>query len=62
MGWFRRFPFGEAALWLLSIFFIVATAGDGDVPDSAFLAGTCVLAAIGVRATRQPREQQNDGR
>lgn len=60
MGWLKRFPYGEAVLWLLAIFFIFATASDGDVPDSAFLAGTCVLAAIGVRATRQPQERQND--
>lgn len=58
MRWILRFPFGEALLWLLSLFFMLSAAGDYGASNAAFLAGTCVLAAIGVRATRTPKPER----
>lgn len=47
----KRFPYGEAALWLLFLITVIAFS-DNESVEKAMLAGVCALAAIGVRATR----------
>lgn len=46
----KRFRLGEAVLWLGFVLFGFAAANGTD--EAMTLAGLCVLAAIGVRATR----------
>ena len=50
MNALKRFRLGEAILWLGFVFFGFAAADGKD--EAMTLAGLCVLAAIGVRATR----------
>lgn len=50
----KRFPYGEASLWISFALCIVAGLSDGN--DHAITAaGLFALAAIGVRATRRPK-------
>ncbi|USQ99414.1 hypothetical protein [Sphingomonas aerolata] len=46
----KRFRLGEAILWLGFVLFGFAAANG--IEEAMTLAGLCVLAAIGVRATR----------
>lgn len=46
----KRIRLGEALLWLGALFFVVSAMDGKD--EAVTLAGLCVLAAIGVRATR----------
>lgn len=57
--WIKRFPYGEAVLWLLFLAFALASASEYSDGDAATMAGVCALAAVGVRATRRARESDN---
>ena len=54
----RSYQYGEAALWLLfALCFAVSLGGESE--QAPLLAGVCVLAALGVRATR-PAKLEKD--
>lgn len=51
---------GEGMLWLGFVGFVVGAQGH-KVDDAVSLAGLCLLAAIGVRATRPEVVERADG-
>ncbi len=54
----KRFHYLETLFWLLSLLFL--GHGSDDYNENApILAGICVLAAIGIRATRTEAKNQN---
>lgn len=55
----RSFPWGEASLWVL--FLVSGLGGASDSNDTTMtFAGLCLLAAIGVRATRLPKVKTDE--
>ncbi len=55
----KRIRLGEAVLWLAAAFFVAAAMNGKD--EGITLAGLCVLAVIGVRATRvEPVEKPHE--
>lgn len=56
-----RWRFGEAALWVLFAGAFLSAASDSyDREEYTMLAAVSALAAIGVRATREPRHSPDE--
>lgn len=56
--WARRFPWGEACLWFLFIATGLGAASESN-GTTMTLSGLFLFAAIGVRATREPKVRGN---